>query len=108
VSFTFTNTDDSSSELNTALAQLIAGYQPSLMAIQGEDYQPQGIAETREDEELRFDGTTIYNPTGKTIRLYTISGACMGTTNSQYLHTDYLPAGIYLVVSKDGSLRIMK
>ena len=108
VSFIFSSSDDSSSELNVALAQLIAGYQPSLVAIQGENYQPQSIAQTYEDADLHFDGTTIHNPQGKTIRIYSLSGACLGSTASQSVHTDYLPAGIYLVVSKDGSLRIIK
>ena len=108
VSFTFTDADDSSSELNTALAQLIASYQSSLIAIQGENYQPQGIVQTCKDADLRFDGATIFNPQGKTIRIYTISGACLGSTASQQVHTDYLPAGMYVIVSKDGSLRILK
>ena len=108
VSFTFTSADDSSSDLNIALSQLIAGYQSSLVAIQGEDYNPQGVSQTREDADLHFDGETIYNPLGKMIRIYTISGACIGTTSSQNVHTDYLPAGIYLIVSKEGSLRIIK
>ena len=108
VSFTFTSADDSSSDLNIALSQLIAGYQSSLVAIQGEDYNQQGVTQTSEDTDLHFDGETIYNPLGKVIRIYTISGACIGTTSSQNVHTDYLPAGIYLVVSKEGSLRIIK
>lgn len=108
VTFTFGSGDDSSSDLNSALANVIANYQSSLQGIQGDDYQPQGIAETREDKELGFDGVNILNPQAKTIRLYTISGACIGSSSRERIGTDHLPNGMYIVVSKDGVLRIMK
>ena len=109
VSFAFSSPDDSSAEKNSELANLIVNYTSPLQGIQGEtDYQPQAIDGTHEDNDLLFDGRTIRNPQGKAFRLYTISGACIGETRATALAIDYLPNGIYVLVSRDGSKRIMK
>ena len=110
VSFSFTASDDNSSELNTALASLITNYQSSLEAIQGvekEEQQATYIVHAK-DNDLLFDGLVLYNPMGKCIRIYSISGACIGSTEDKEVATDYLPNGAYVVVSKDGCLKISK
>ena len=110
VTFTFSSSDDSSSELNTALSSLITNYQSSLVAIQG--VEPDDHQATYEvlakDNDLVFDGITLYNPMGKRIRIYAVSGACIGSTEDTSVATDYLPNGAYVVVSKDGCLKITK
>ncbi len=109
VHFEFSSSDDTSYDKNSALAASIASYQSSLKGIQGEDLPaPQAIEVVREDKDLRFDGQTIYNPEGKVIRVYTIHGSCIGSTSSTMADIEYLPSGIYVVVSKDGSLKIKK
>ena len=110
VTFTFSSSDDSSSELNTALSSLITNYQSSLVAIQGvEQDDHQAIYEVlAKDNDLVFDGMTLYNPKGKRIRIYAVSGACIGSTEDTSVATDYLPNGAYVVVSKDGCLKITK
>ncbi|MBR1877723.1 MAG: pectate lyase [Paludibacteraceae bacterium] len=109
VRFEFASSDDTSYEKNNALANLIVNYQSALKGIQGEDMPaPQAIEAVREDKDLRYDGQTIYNPAGKVIRVYAINGACLGSTNSTMIGIEYLPSGMYVVVSKDGSLKIKK
>ena len=110
VTFEFKSSDDTSYEKNAALAALIVGYQSSLKGIQGETEMPyyEAIGEVRVDKDLRFDGEVIYNPAGKVIRIYAISGACIGSTDAATVGTEYLPKGVYVVVSKDGSLKIKK
>jgi len=110
VTFTFSSSDDSLSELNTALSSLITNYQSSLVAIQGvEQDDHQAIYEVlAKDNDLVFDGMTLYNPMGKRIRIYAVSGACIGSTEETFVATDYLPNGAYVVVSKDGCLKITK
>jgi hypothetical protein len=110
VNFDFQSSDDSSYDKNSALAELIVSYQSSLKGIQGETEMPyfEAIDEICQDADLSFDGQTIYNPKGKVIRIYAISGACLGSTTDTMVGTEYLPKGIYVVTSKDGSLRIMK
>lgn len=106
IDFSLANADDSSSEINNELVALIANYQSSLVAIQGEDdYAPQAIVCTREDADLRFDGQALHNPLGKVLRIYTLSGACLGTTTNTYIPTDALPRGRYIAVSPDGAIK---
>lgn len=111
VSFEFKSSDDASYDKNSELAELIVKYESSLQGIQGETdmpYTPQTIGEVKEDADLRYDGQTIYNPTGKVIRVYAVSGACLGSTSNTMVGTEYLPKGMYVVVSKDGCLKIKK
>lgn len=109
VTFAFTNSDDASSELNTALANLILNYEPSLQAIQGEGkVEPQSVAVTGQDPDLRFDGRTVYNPLAKPVRLYSLSGVCLGSTSATYFSVEYLPGGAYVLVTNEGTLKITK
>lgn len=110
VSFTFTSADDASSVKNEQLAALITNYQSALQAIQGESFTPgpQAINPIQADQDLRFDGRMIYNPMGKTLRIYAMNGACIGSTTATYLSIEYLPQGVYVVTSQDGYLKISK
>ncbi len=110
VNFAFKSSDDASYEKNSELANLIVNYQSSLKGIQGETEMPYFVAldETRVDSDLRFDGQVLHNPTGKVIRIYAITGACLGSTTDTMVGTEYLPNGTYIVTSKDGCLKMMK
>jgi hypothetical protein len=110
VNFEFKSSDDASYEKNSELANLIVNYQSSLKGIQGETEMPYFVAldETRVDSDLRFDGQVLHNPTGKVIRIYAITGACLGSTTDTMVGTEYLPNGTYIVTSKDGCLKMMK
>ena len=109
VTFTFTASDDASSELNNALANLILNYESSLQAIQGEGkVEPQSISLARQEPDLRFDGRTVYNPLAKPVRLYSLSGVCLGSTSATYFSVEYLPGGAYVLVTNEGTLKITK
>lgn len=109
VTFTFTASDDASSELNNALANLILNYESSLQAIQGEGkVEPQSISLARQEPDLRFDGRTVYNPLAKPVRLYSLSGICLGSTSATYFSVEYLPDGAYVLVTSEGTLKITK
>ena len=109
VTFAFTNSDDTSSELNNALANLILNYESSLQAIQGEGkVEPQSISFARQEPDLRFDGRTVYNPLAKPVRLYSLSGICLGSTSATYFSVEYLPGGAYVLVTNEGTLKITK
>ena len=106
IDFSLAGADDSSSDINNQLVALIAGYTSSLVAIQGDDdVIPHGIEITGVDDDIRFDGQALYNPLGKVLRIYTMSGACLGATTDTYIPTDALPRGRYIAVSPDGAIR---
>ncbi|MBO4453481.1 MAG: pectate lyase [Paludibacteraceae bacterium] len=106
IDFSLANADDSSSDINQQLVSLIAGYESSLVAILGEDYvKPQAIDCPSVDADLRFDGRALLNPQGKVLRIYTLSGASLGTTTDTYIPIDALPTGHYIAVSPDGAIK---
>ena len=111
VTFEFTSSDDTSYDINTALSSLITNYTSSLRGILGEDdviIIPDAITYTLTDNDLYFDGTYLHNPSGKVLRIYAVSGACLGSTTATQTGVDYLPAGQYIAVTKDGAIRFMK
>ena len=109
INFSLAGASDSSSDINNDLVTLIANYQSSLVAIQGaDDYNPQGVVDTRIDADIRFDGQTIHNPNGKLIRVYAINGACIGSSSREVIAVDHLPVGSYVAVSKDGVIRFAR
>ena len=57
---------------------------------------------------LAFDGTSILNPKGGLVRLYTLSGTCLGSTTSTIIGTENLPAGYYVAVTTSGALKFRK
>ena len=61
-----------------------------------------------EESGLGFDGTSILNPQGGLVRLYTMNGACLGSTTSNVIGTENLPAGWYVAVTASGALKFRK
>lgn len=59
-------------------------------------------------DALSWDGKNILNPAGAIVRLYTISGNCLGTTTDDVISTEYLPQGQYIAVSTTGALKFVK
>ncbi len=57
---------------------------------------------------LLFDGQIIYNPDGRVVRLYTMTGACLGTTIDTVIGVENLPAGQYIAVTPEGALKFCK
>ena len=110
VSFTFSSSDDSSSSINSALAALITGYTTSLHGILGENgYQPSALEDiTNIDSRLSLDGTTILNPDGLVVRLYTATGTALGSTSDTRINIEHLPRGTYIATSISGSLKLTK
>ena len=108
INFSLAGAGDSSSDINSDLVALIANYQPSLVAIQGADYNPQSIESTRIDNALAFDGKAILNPHGKLVTVYAISGACLGSSAREVISVEHLPIGSYVAVSADGAIRFAK
>ncbi len=108
VAFDFTSADDSSSDLNSALVSLIASYSPSLVSILDENGTGlSALDDIRTDNDLSFDGVNILNPLGQVVRLYTTTGACLGSTSEESISIDYLPAGNYLAATANGTLRFI-
>lgn len=113
IDFSLANFTPSDYAISTALSNLIVGYTSGLQGIFGTSWnnlpEPQitSVAMVT-DNSLSFSGNTLYNPNGKVIRIYAISGACAGTTTRQTIAVDHLPAGVYIAVSPQGTLRFTK
>ena len=108
IDFSLEGAGDTSSDINNALVQLIANYTSSLDSIFGEAKPTTAVETLREDKDIIFDGVAILNPLGKRVRVYTVSGACLGTTCAKHIALDYLPKGIYIAVTNDGSIKFGK
>ena len=108
VEFAFSGSDDSSSAINQALATLITTYQSSLVSIQGESSPGTAVITARTEQDLVFDGRALINPQGKRVRIYAMTGACLGTTFGTRVALDNLPSGAYVAVTNDGALRFVK
>ena len=61
-----------------------------------------------QESGLTFDGTYIRNPQGLCVRLYTATGACLGSTTSTLIGIENLPAGYYIAATAKGALRFAK
>lgn len=111
INFSLANFAPTDYDISSALSNLIVGYTSGLQGIFGTSWNnlPDPAPETAIamviDNSLSFRGNTLYNPTGKMIRIYAISGACVGTTTRETIAVDHLPAGVYIAVSKDGTIR---
>ena len=113
IDFSLANFTPSDYAISTALSNLIVGYTSGLQGIFGTSWnnlpEPQITSVAMiTDNSLSFSGNTLYNPKGKVIRIYAITGACAGTTSRETIEVDHLPAGVYIAVSKDGTLRFEK
>ena len=71
-------------------------------------YGNQSALRNTEESGLGFDGTSILNPQGRLVRLYTMNGACLGSTTSTIIGTENLPAGWYVAVTASGALKFAK
>lgn len=113
IDFSLANFTPSDYDISTALSNLIVGYTSGLQGIFGTSWnnlpEPQitSVAMVT-DNSLSFSGNTLYNPQGKVIRIYAITGACAGTTSRETIEVDHLPAGTYIAVSPQGTLRFNK
>jgi hypothetical protein len=111
IEFSLANFDPANYEISTELSSLIVGYKSSLQGIFGTDWNtfPEESSITSvatvKDNTLSYDGSNLYNPERKVIRIYAVSGACAGTTTRETIAVDHLPAGMYIAVSKDGAFR---
>jgi len=114
IEFSLANFDPKNYEISNELSNLIVSYSSKLQGIFGTDWnnlpEPSSITSTEmvADNSLSFSGNCLYNPEGKVIRIYAISGACAGTTTRETIAVGHLPAGTYIAVSKDGTLRFTK
>lgn len=106
--YSLAGASDGSSEINTELSGKIASYQSSLIAIQGEGDLPLAVEMVRSETSLSFDGHALLNPQGKTVRIYTLSGACLGSSARTVIGLDHLPAGAYLAVTEEGTYKFGK
>ena len=57
---------------------------------------------------LSWDGQTLHNPEGLLVRLYTVTGACLGSTTSCAIGTEHLPEGWYIATTQNGALKFRK
>ena len=111
IEFSLANFDPANYEISTELSNLIVNYKSELQGIFGTDWNnlPDPTQETSvvtvKDNTLSFDGSNLYNPERKVIRIYAVTGACAGTTSRETIAVDHLPVGMYLAVSKDGAFR---
>ncbi len=110
VTFSFSDSDDSSSGLNSALVALIANYKSPLVSILGEDYNVviNSIEDNHIDTSLSFDGHVLLNPEGSLLRLFTTAGVCLGSTTRKLIDTDALPRGLYIAQTHSGVLKFYK
>ena len=99
---------DSSSDINTELSEKIANYQSGLVSIQGETDRPMAVETVRVENSLSFDGHTLLNPNAKVVRIYTLSGACLGSSARTEIGVDHLPKGAYIAVTEDGAFSFGK
>ena len=113
IDFSLANFDPTDYDISTALSNLIVNYTSGLQGLLGTDWNTQpdpmelSVAMVT-DNSLSFYGNTLHNPQGKVIRIYAVTGACAGTTTRETIEVDHLPAGVYIAVSKDGTLRFEK
>lgn len=111
IEFSLANFDPANYEISTELSNLIVSYKSSLQGIFGTDWNtfPEESSITSvatvKDNTLSYDGSNLFNPERKVIRIYAVSGACAGTTSRETIAVDHLPAGLYIAVSKDGAFR---
>ena len=109
IEFSLANFDPANYEISTELSNLIVNYKSELQGIFGTDWNnmPEITSLTTAivDNTLSFDGSNLYNPERKVIRIYAVTGACAGTTSRETIAIDHLPVGVYLAVSKDGAFR---
>lgn len=111
IEFSLANFDPTNYDISTELSNLIVNYKSELQGIFGTDWNnlPDPTQETSvvtvKDNTLSFDGSNLYNPERKVIRIYAVTGACAGTTSRETIAVDHLPVGMYLAVSKDGAFR---
>lgn len=96
--------------ISNELSNLIVNYKSSLQSIFGIDDHSSTITSTAmvTDNTLSFRGNVLYNPARKVIRVYAVSGACIGSSTRETIAVDHLPAGTYIAVSTDGALRFTK
>ena len=71
-------------------------------------YGGESALHNTEESGLSFDGTRILNPQGLLVRLYTATGACLGSTTGTLIGTENLPAGYYIAATAKGALRFAK
>ena len=71
-------------------------------------YEDGSALQNSRETSLSFNGETILNPEGKLVRLYTLQGACLGSTTSTLIGTENLPSGIYFATTAEGSLKFRK
>ena len=111
IEFSLANFAPADYAISNELSNLIVGYKSSLQGIFGTDWNtfPEESSSTSlttvKDNTLSYDGSNLYNPERKVIRIYAVSGACAGTTTRETIAVDHLPAGLYIAVSKDGAFR---
>jgi len=109
IDFSLASFDPTNYDISNELSNLIVNYQSQLQGIFGTTWnnmpEPTALAATTTENSLSFDGINLYNPEGKTIRIYAITGACAGTTSRETIAVDHLPVGTYIAVSKDGVYR---
>lgn len=110
--YSLSSYDPANYDISNELSSKIVGYKSQLQGIFGTDWNnlpaPSALPTMAVDNSLSFDGSNLLNPQGKVIRIYTISGACAGTTTRETIAVDHLPAGTYIAVSKDGTLRFTR
>ncbi|MBQ7530242.1 MAG: pectate lyase [Paludibacteraceae bacterium] len=105
--------DPTNYDISSELSNLIVGYKSGLQGIFGTDWntlpEPStALSNAVMDNTLSFDGSNLYNPQGKVIRIYSVSGACAGTTSRETVAVSHLPAGTYIAVTPDGTLRFVR
>lgn len=111
IDYSLANLEPSDYEINNDLKNLIISYKSTLQGIFGTDWNtfPEESSITSvatvKDNTLSYDGSNLYNPERKVIRIYAVSGACAGTTTRETIAVDHLPAGLYIAVSRDGTFR---
>ena len=110
IDFSLANFDPANYEISNELSNLIVNYKSSLQSIFGIDDHSSTITSTAmvTDNSLSFRGNVLYNPARKVIRVYAVSGACIGSSTRETIAVDHLPAGTYIAVSTDGALRFNK
>jgi len=115
INFSLAGFDPADYDISSELSNLIVNYQSSLKGIFGTDWnelpappEGQGVIPTRIDNTITYDGSAIHNPRGKLVRVYTISGACLGSSSRNNIAVDHLPVGTYIAVTKDGAIRFAR
>lgn len=63
---------------------------------------------TQADAGIFFDGEAVHNPEGQLVRLFTLHGACLGSTTSTLIGIENLPAGTYIAATPRGAIKFIK